>query len=177
MTNRFIVALAAVPLTLSACSGSETQQGDDGFEMSIDVDGEGGDKANSIKIGGNGEDSKFSIKTDGFSMDVDLPQISIDSDDFDLNNVSLYPGSKVTGLNVEDKDGEGGKVILNFDAPTSTNELVSWFEQKMTDENFVVEKDGNTLSGKTDEGDPFSLELTEKGADETSGKLEFSETN
>ena len=45
----------------------------------------------------------------------------------------------------------------------------------MTDENFVVQKEGNKLSGQTDEGDPFMLELTEKGAEETSGKLEFSE--
>ncbi|MEP2103295.1 MAG: hypothetical protein ABJP02_08650 [Parasphingorhabdus sp.] len=174
MTNKYLIALAAIPLTLSACSAGESEDGD-GFEMSIDVDGKGGSKADTVKIGGEGEDSKFSIKTDGFSMDVDLPQISLDSDDFDLNNVSLYPGTKVTGLNVEDKDGEGGKVILSFDAPSSTEELVTWFETKMTDENFVIEKDGNTLSGKTDEGDPFVLELTEKTADETSGKLQFSE--
>lgn len=176
MTNKYLAALTAIPLTLSACSASEDGQGDDGFEMSIDVDGEGGDKADSIKIGGKGDDTKFSIKTDGFSMDVDLPQISLDSDDFDLNNVSLYPGTKVTGLNVEDKDGQGGKVILSFDAPTSTQDLASWFEEKMTDENFIVEKDGNKLSGKTDEGDPFLLELTEAGADRTTGKLEFSES-
>lgn len=176
MTNKYLAALAAIPLTLSACSASDEGKGDDGFEMSIDVDGEGGDKPDSIKIGGEGEDSKLSIKTDGFSMDVDLPQISIDSDDFDLNNVSLYPGTKVTGLNVEDKDGQGGKVILSFDAPSNAKDLVSWFEEKMTDENFVVEKDGNTLSGKTDEGDAFLLELTEKAKAKTSGKLQFSES-
>ncbi|GAB5480549.1 MAG: hypothetical protein Pars92KO_03060 [Parasphingorhabdus sp.] len=175
MTNRYLVALAAAPLILTACSGgSESEQGD-GFEMSIEADGEGTGGSDKVTIGGKDGDSKFSIKTDGFSMDVDLPQISLDSDDFDLNNVALYPGSKVTGLNVEDKDGQGGKVTLSFDAPTNTDDLVSWFEQKMTDENFVVQKDGNKLSGQTDEGDPFLLELTEKGTEETSGKLEFSE--
>ncbi|GAA0488038.1 hypothetical protein GCM10009096_33740 [Parasphingorhabdus litoris] len=174
MTYKYLAAVATIPLVLSACSAGESKDGE-GFEMSIDVDGEEGKQASKINIGGEGEDSKFSIKTDGFSMDVDLPQISLDSDDFDLNNVSLYPGTKVTGLDVEDKDGEGGKVVLSFDAPSSTEELVSWFEKKMTDENFVVEKDGTTLSGKTDEGDPFVLKLTEKTADETSGELEFSE--
>lgn len=175
MTNKYLVALAAVPLILTACSGGGKSEQGDGFEMSIETDGEGTGGSDKVSIGGKDGDSKFSIKTDGFSMDVDLPQISLDSDDFDLNNVSLYPGSKVTGLNVEDKDGQGGKVILSFDAPTNTDDLVSWFEQKMTDENFVVQKEGNKLSGQTDEGDPFMLELTEKGAEETSGKLEFSE--
>lgn len=174
MTKTYLMALAAIPLALSACSAGESEEGD-GFEMSIDVDGEGGSTPDKVKIGGKGEDSKFSIKTDGFSMDVDLPQISLDSDDFDMNNVALYPGTKVTGLNIEDKDGQGGKVVLSFDAPTGINDLTSWFEKKMTEENFVVEKDGNALSGKTDEGDPFLLQLTEKAADQTSGKLEFSE--
>lgn len=176
MTKTYLIALAAIPFTLSACSAGESEQGD-GFEMSIDVDGEGGSTPDKVKIGGEGEDSKFSIKTDGFSMDVDLPQISLDSDDFDMNNVSLYPGTKITGFNIEDKDGQGGKVILSFDAPTGIRDLTSWFEQKMAEENFVVEKDGNALSGKTDEGDPFLLQLTEKSADQTSGKLQFSESD
>lgn len=174
MTKTYLIALAAIPFSLSACSASESEEGD-GFEMSIDVDGDGGSTPDKVKIGGDGGDSKFSIKTDGFSMDVDLPQISLDSDDFDMNNVTLYPGTKVTGLNIEDQDGQGGKVILSFDAPTGIDDLTSWFEQKMTDENFIVEKDGTLLSGKTDEGDPFLLQLTEKTADQTSGKLEFSE--
>ncbi|QTD56944.1 hypothetical protein [Parasphingorhabdus cellanae] len=180
MTKTYLAALAVIPLTLSACSvsdeGANEGQGDDGFEMSIDLDGEAGDKADSIKIGGSDEDTKFSIKTDGFSMDVDLPQISLDSDDIDLNNVALYPGTKVTALNVEDKDGQSGKFILRFDAPTGADNLTSWFEQKMAEKNFTVAKDGNTLSGKTDEGDPFLLELTAAGSDRTTGKLEFSET-
>jgi len=175
MTKTYLMALAAIPFALSACSASESEQGD-GFELSIDVDGEGGSKTEKIKIGGEGEDSKFSIKTDGFSMDVDLPQISLDSDDFDMNNVALYPGTKVTGLNIEDTDGQGGKVVLSFDAPTDIDDLTSWFEKKMAEENFVVEKDGSALSGKTDEGDPFVLQLTEKAADQTSGKLQFSES-
>ena len=167
MTKAYFAALAAFPLILSACT-DRSDDGDDGFEMTIGSD----DEPDQIKIGGD-DDSKFSIKTDGFSMDVDLPSISIDSDDFDLNNVALFPGTKVTGMNVQDIDGEGGKVILDFVAPTNADDLVSWFEEKMTDENFVIEKDGNTLSGKTDEGDPFSLSLTEKSENETDGQLEF----
>ncbi len=166
MTKSFIAALAAAPLLLTACSAS----------VSADDDAvESGDESSSITIGGDGDDSKFSIRTDGFSMDVDMPSLSIDSNDFDLNNVSLYPGSKVTGMKIKDKDGEGGQVILDFTAPAGTDELLPWFEEKMTEEKFTVEKDGTTLSGTTDDGDPFELRLTETSADETSGQLKFSE--
>lgn len=174
MTNKYLIALSAVPLILSACSVSENEQ-DDGFEMSIDADGEGGSSTDTVNIGGKGEGSKFSIKAEGFAMDIDLPPISLDTDDVDLNNLSLYPGTKVTGLNVEDKEGEGGKVTLSFDAPSNSKDLVSWFENKMTDENFTFETDGSMISGKTNEGDPFVLELIEKSADETSGRLQFSD--
>ena len=67
MTNKYLVALAAVPLILTACSGSgESEQGDS-FEMSIETDGEGTGGSDKVSIGGEDGDSKFSIKTDGFS--------------------------------------------------------------------------------------------------------------
>ncbi|QJB69186.1 hypothetical protein [Parasphingorhabdus halotolerans] len=176
MTYRHFIALAALPLVLSACSRTDSEKGaDDGVEFSVDLGGDGS-KADKIKIGGDGEDSKFSIKADGFSLDVDLPSITLDSDDFDLNNVALYPGTKVTGLDVEDKDGKGGKVTLSFVAPTDTKTLTSWFEEKMKAESFEVAKSSNGLSGKTGEGDPFDLTLDSKSSKETAGKLTFSES-
>ena len=48
---------------------------------------EDSENSSSITIGGEGDDSKFSIRAEGFSMDVDMPSLSIDSEDFDLNNV------------------------------------------------------------------------------------------
>lgn len=160
MAKYILTALAALPLLLSACS-----------ERSAD----GEDDSGSITIGTEDEDGKFSIEADGFSMDVDIPSITIDSEDFDLNNVTLYPGTKVTGMKIEDVDGEGGKVILDFVAPVSTDVLLRWFESKMAEEDFTVSKEGTTLSGATDDGDLFMLSLSEVSEDETKGKLEFSE--
>jgi hypothetical protein len=171
MNKQFIAVVAAFPLILSACSKSE----DEGSSISIDLSDDSAEESEKIKIGGKGEDSKFSIKADGFSMDVNLPEIKLDSDDFDLNNVPLYPGSKITNFDIEDQKGEGGKVTVSFVSPTDADGLSEWFETKMTDEKFEVTKDGTNLSGTTDEGDPFSLELSEVSADETSGTLEFSE--
>ncbi|SIN67013.1 hypothetical protein SAMN02745824_1681 [Parasphingorhabdus marina DSM 22363] len=166
MRKSCFVALAAAPLMLTACSASDSSDGDTV---------EDSENSSSITIGGEGDDSKFSIRAEGFSMDVDMPSLSIDSEDFDLNNVNLYPGSKVTGMKIEDVDGKGGQVILDFVAPAGTDELLPWFEEKMTQEQFTVEKDGTTLSGTTDDGDPFELSLSETSADETTGQLKFSE--
>jgi len=174
MSHKYLILIAALPLALSACSKAEEGEG---REISIDLSDKDGASEDKIQFGGDGdgEASTFSIKADGFSMDVDLPSITLDSDDFDMNNVPLYPGSKVTAFNVEDKDGAGGKVTVAFVSPVDVSELSTWFETKMTEQKFEVTKDGNNLSGKTDEGDPFSLMLEEKAAGESLGKLQFTE--
>ena len=171
MNKQFIAVVAALPLVLSACSKSD----DEDSSVSIDLSDDSAEESEKIKIGGEGEEGKFSIKADGFSMDVDLPEIKLDSDDFDLNNVALYPGSKITNFDIEDQKGEGGKVTVSFVAPTDADSLSDWFQTKMTAEEFEVTKDGNNLSGTTNEGDPFSLELNEASTKETKGMLQFSE--
>ncbi|VAV91719.1 hypothetical protein MNBD_ALPHA04-2241 [hydrothermal vent metagenome] len=175
MRKRYFAAFAVLPLLLTACTSSDDTDSD-GIEVSIDLSDEETPDTEKIKIGDGEESGKFSIKADGFALDVDLPSIKLDSGDFDMNNVNLYPGSKVTGLNIEDKDGKGGKVRLSFTAPLGVEKLTDWYETKMKEEDFSVIKNETGLSGKTDEGDAFSLQLTGKSADETVGQLEFYES-
>jgi len=170
MRLKYMILLAALPFALSACSKGEDKSG-----MSIDFSDDSKPDAEKIKIGGE-EDSKFSIKADGFSMDVDLPSITLDSDDFDMNNVDLYPGSQITSFDIEDAKGEGGKVQISFKAPAGTDKLADWYAGQLSGKDFEVVRDGTTLSGKTDEGDPFSLTLTEITATQSKGVLEFSES-
>lgn len=170
MSTKYLILLAALPLALSACSKSE-----DGSAVSIDFSDDDKSEAEKVKIGGDGEDSKFSIKADGFSMEVDLPDITLDSDDFDMNDVDLYPGSQVTGFDIEDKDGQGGEVRISFKSPAGVEKLADWYETRLTGNDFKVVRDGTSLSGETAEGDPFSLDLTELSGTETKGILLFSE--
>lgn len=174
MSTKYLILLAALPLALSACSKVEGDSADES-SVSIDFSDESKPEGEKIKIGGDGEDSKFSIKADGFSMEVDLPSITLDSDDFDMNDVDLYPGSHVTSFAVQDKDGQGGKVKISFKAPAGLEKLTEWYQTRLTANDFQVVRSGTNLSGKTEEGDPFSLALTEISADETKGVLEFSE--
>jgi hypothetical protein len=174
MNPKYLILLAALPLALSACSKSE-EDSVDGSGVSIDFSDDGKPDAEKIKIGG-GDDSKFSIKADGFSMEVDLPSITLDSDDFDMNNVDLYPGSQVTSFDIEDADGKSGKVQISFRAPASAEKLADWYEGLLSGKDFKVARDGTNLSGKTDGGDPFSLALTKISAKQSKGVLEFSES-
>tara|TARA_R110001606_G_scaffold22731_2_gene77470 strand:- start:1304 stop:1834 length:531 start_codon:yes stop_codon:yes gene_type:complete len=174
MSTKYLILLAALPLALSACSKVEDGS-DDESGMSIDFSDDSKSDVEKIKIGGGGEDSKFSIKADGFSMEVDLPSITLDSDDFDMNDVDLYPGSRVTSFDVQDKGGEGGQVKISFKAPVGVDKLADWYETQLTGNDFKVARSGTNLSGTTDDGDPFSLALTELSADQTKGILEFSE--
>ena len=173
MPPKYLILLAALPLTLSACSKDGDESGK-GSGVSIDFSDDSKPDAEKIKIGGE-KDSKFSIKADGFSMDVDLPSITIDSEDFDMNNVDLYPGSQITSFNIEDAKGEGGRVKIGFKAPASADTLADWYAEQLSGKDFEVARDGTTLSGKTDEGDPFSLALTDVASKQSRGVLEFTE--
>ncbi len=166
MKKRYFAAIAALPLLVSACSRDDT--------IEIDLSEEDTAESEKISIGGN-DDGKFSIKADGFSMDIDLPSITLDADDLDLNNVKLYPGSQITNFKIEDVEGAGGKVILDFVAPVDEQGLSDWFADQMTAEEYEFEKDGMNLSGTSSDGDPFSLTLTGRSGDETEGTLEFAE--
>lgn len=175
MPTRNLILLAALPLALTACSKVEDDSAS-GSGLSIDFSDDSKSDAEKIKIGGGKEDSKFSIKADGFSMEVDLPSITLDSEDFDMNNVDLYPGSQITGFDIEDAKGEGGKVQISFKAPAGADKLADWYAKQMSGKEFEVTRDGANLSGKTDQGDPFVLALTEISAGQSKGVLEFTES-
>ncbi|WP_417595026.1 hypothetical protein [Parasphingorhabdus sp.] len=174
MSTKYLFLLAVAPLALSACSKVEDESGNR-TGLSVDFSDDNKPDDEKIKIGGEGKDSKFSIKADGFSMEVDLPSITLDSDDFDMNDVDLYPGSQVTNFDIEDRDGQGGKVQIAFKAPLGVDKLADWYETQLTGDDFEVVRNGTNLSGRTGKGDPFSLTLTAMSEQESKGVLEFSE--
>lgn len=105
---------------------------------------------------------RVKIDLPGFKADVKLPRIELDAGNMDLDGVDLYPGSKVTTINVLG-DGEVGdaqdKVTIVFDAPADATTLKAWFTEKMDAKKFTVSAGANGLSGKTDDGEPFTLDF------------------
>ena len=155
-------AILLAPLALAACgtdgNSTITLNGEDG-NVSIVTDADG----------------RTTVSAPGVSGSVTLPRINVDSADFQVSGVKLYPGSTVRDFNLDATDSGGGKgkgrVSLAFDAPASLDKVQAWFRDNMAARKFKVSPQGSGFAGTTDEGDPVTLELTPEGADKTKGKM------
>jgi len=158
-----IAAILLAPLALAAC-GTEgnstiTLNGEDG-NVSIVTDADG----------------KTTINAPGVNGSVTLPKIAIDSADFQVSGVKLYPGSTVRDFNLDASERGGsekaqGRLSIAFDSPAPLEKVQAWFRDNMAARKFKVSAQGNGFAGTTDEGDPVTLELTPDGTDKTKGKM------
>jgi len=158
--------LAAVGLTsvlaLSACDRSN-----EGASVSINADG--GNVLGAI----NGETGEMKIDVPGFQGSVKLPKIKIDTNNFDLNGVRLYPGSSIKTLNIVGDDKAGGLRVA-FASPATPTIVRDWFAQRLGKVGYQVHPEGANLIGTTDENKPFRLELAPDGKDKATGTIVIS---
>jgi hypothetical protein len=167
--------LLALPLTvaLAACDASDEPA--KGTDVSINAsDKDGG----SVNITANGDSGDVGVKVPGFDAKMRLPKMLLKDSDFDIDGVKLYPGSTVNSVNVDanglsDKGGKG-EVKVGFSAPAETAKVSQWFRDAFTKAGVTVTGDGNMLSGKTKDGDPFSVTLTDAGGNKSSGTITIS---
>lgn len=170
MLRSLAAPLAAIALaaTLSACDDSKT-----GTSISINSTDSDGNVVASM----DGNTGAVAINVPGFSGKLNLPKIHLDADDFEMNGVHLYPGSTISGMNVEAHDGgksredDNGRVRVSFQSPAAPATVRDWFQQKLNGAGFTVVPDGNGLTGTTDEKKPFKLDLTSDGSDKSKGVI------
>lgn len=156
--------LLALPLVLlAACDGAK-----DG--TSITLNGDDGNVTASI-----GNSGQMAVSVPGFSGSIKLPKLKLDSDNFDMNGVHLYPGSSISGMNIDahNKAGEDsdGQVRVSFESPAQPGAVRDWFQQKLNAAGFKVAPNGSGLSGTTDEDKPFKLDLAPEGSDKARGTI------
>lgn len=160
---RFAFLLPLAGLSLVACDGSGT---------SISINADSGDGNAVMRTDANGQ---MAIRAPGFEGSIKLPKIDIDAEDFEVNGVNLYPGSKITNLNVNAQEQLGGRdkgeVEIAFTSPATPATVQAWFRDKMTAQGFKVEADAAGLKGTTDEGDPIALQLAPDGEGKAKGQL------
>ncbi|MBR0553250.1 hypothetical protein [Stakelama marina] len=162
-------SLYVVPfaLLLAACNGSSDG---DATNVTFSAKGEGGNMTATAD-----ENGRVSFKLPGFEGSIKLPKFRLDADNFDLNGVKLYPGTKITAFNVDANSGDGGngpdRVHVRFDSPASPQVVHDWLKPKLIDAGYSLEDSGAGLSGKTDDGDNFRLELSPTGQDRTAGVI------
>lgn len=160
-------SLLILPLMLlAACGqGDRDQANAGGAEININA----GDKDGGVQITSGKGGSKLAIKGDGVDLDFDLPDFSkIDvAADFDIDGVKLYPGSKVTSVNVDASDKSGADkaiVKLGFTSPTTPAKAAAWMAGEFAKQKVRVTRSGDTLTGKSEDGDDFTIRFSPDGA-------------
>ena len=162
----FTVAIAALPL--AACGNSG-----DGTSISLNATGTDSNALASM----DGKTGQVSLDVPGFSGKIKLPKIKLDAGNFDMNGVHLYPGSTISGMNIDAQDnGPGGKdqglVKLSFDSPAKSDVVRAWFLEKLTgDAGYKLQTSGSGLTGTSKDGKAFKLDLAPEGDAKSKGTI------
>lgn len=141
-----MMTLAAV--SLAACDRSA----DEGTSVSIDA----GNGAATV----NGATGDVTVDTPVMKGSFKLPKIQFTADNFDINGVHLYPGSKIGAMNVN-ADSGGGRVRVQFESPASVATVRDWLRAEFKKAGMRVDVAGDSVSGTSD-GEPFRIDLQPK---------------
>lgn len=166
MRNALLTTTILSCFFLAACDGKADKAADGTApDVTIETKGEDG---GSVNITSDAGGSKIAIKGDGVNISADLPAIPDISADFDIDGVKLYPGSKVTGFKIladDSKGGDGeGSVDMAFTSPATPAKLADWYVAQFKANGVAASANGTTVSGKTKDGEPFTITLTPDGA-------------
>ena len=159
------LAFLIPPMMLLAACGSEEKKSGEGTEVSINAgDEHGGVQIRTGKDGGN-----LKIGGDGAAINIDIPDfvdLDIESD-FDIDGVKLYPGSKVTKVDVDANDRNGADkatVKLGFTSPAAPTKAADWMAGEFAKKGVKVTRTGDTLAGKDKDGSDFTINFAPDGA-------------
>ena len=110
--------------------------------------------------GGTGE---VTLDTPLIKGSFQLPTVQFTAENFDINGVHLYPGTKINAVNVNADGGAGeGLVRLRFESPASVDVVRDWLRAEFAKAGTSVSVNGNTLIGTT-EDERFRIDLRPAG--------------
>ena len=154
------------PMMLLAACGQGEEKKDKATEVSINAGDEHGGVQITTGKDGNG---RLKICGDGVGIDMKIPDfVDLDVEgDFDIDGVKLYPGSNVTTVNVDasDKNGQDKATVeLGFTSPAAPAKAADWMAGEFAKKDIKVARTGDTLAGKTSDGDDFTISFAPDGA-------------
>ena len=85
----------------------------------------------------------------------------------------LIGSENVLFVNGNDDHKDAGNVRVAFTSPAAAATVRDWLQQRLTKAGFTLSADRAGLTGKTDDGKPFALRLTDEGASKSSGTIEM----
>ena len=171
----FLVATAA--LALAGCGNkAETETPEKTTKVSIDINNnEDAPREGVVNIDGDTESGKFEIKlSGGLEAKVKIPEGMAGKSKFDIDGVGLYPGAKIGSIKVRaiDKGGDSHATVeMGFAAPADAAAVADWYEQQFAAKKVTVARSGDTLTGKTRDGDNFTLALAAAETGKAKGTL------
>jgi hypothetical protein len=104
--------------------------------------------------------------------EMKLPTGLMPNADFDIDGVKMIPGGKITGFNLDAHQGDGGKVNFTFTAPSSPEEVKTYFVEQFRAKGMNVTAAGDAIQGKTKDGSTFRMRIAQQGTG-TNGAIQL----
>ncbi len=139
MSNtRFITLLLGLGM-LGACGAPE--------ERRLDVQDDDG--AADVSVDMPGVEGRFRI-----------PAIKLDNADVDIDGVKLYPGTKVTGVELSGEEGHSeGALVIRFRADAAPASVRDYYLEAFSKKGMRMTASGNGITGQDSNGKPISIAL------------------
>ena len=157
------LAFLIPPIMLLAACGQDKKATDE-TEVSINADGDGGN----VQITSGKDGGKLKVNGDGVNIDLNIPDLG-DMElgsDFDIDGVKLYPGSKITAMDIKanDKNGASDAVVkFGFTSPAGPAKAADWMAAEFAKKGIKVTRTGDTLAGTAEDGDDFRISFAPDG--------------
>ena len=118
------------------------------------------------------DEGRVKIDAPGFKLDVAVPKSMVDSTDFKMDGVKMYPGTRMHGIQVQATGGDHDDAHVNiaFESPAAPDVVRGYMMGRFAERGRPVTANGMTLSGRTKEGKPFTIALSPQG-DHTHGEI------
>ncbi|MBJ7442114.1 MAG: hypothetical protein JHD35_24270 [Sphingopyxis sp.] len=155
------LAFLIPPMMLVAACGQE-KPASDSPGASVNADG-------NVQITVDKDGGELKIDSDGVKIDLDIPDLG-DMDinsDFDIDGVKLYPGSKITNMDIDASDKNGvdkATVKFGFTSPAAPAKAADWMAGEFAKKGIKITRTGNKLSGKDKDGADFTIIFGPDGA-------------
>ena len=118
-----------------------------------------GDENVMIKADENGQ---VTFNVPFASGQVKLPEGMMKNGEVDIDGVKMIPGGTMTGFNVNAGD-KGSLVTMSFKAPAKADDVRAYFVDQFKAKGVDAAVAGDTVTGKTSDGDSFVISVQAAG--------------
>ena len=108
------------------------------------------------------ENGQVTFNVPFVSGQMKLPEGAFHNGDFDIDGVKMMPGATISGFNVDAGD-KRATVNLAFKAPAAPEDVRAYFVGQFKAKGIEAAAAGDSVSGKTKDGDPFVITVRPAG--------------